>query len=263
MLSTPRERVISHDQRVIGLKIELWCSRCANKPGRLALGGSTKSTLAPKANPGGDPRRRRTKAAIIKAGQQLFGERHPDGVGIDEIIRVSNISKQSFYNHFTDKSELNQEILRIARAEFDALVEDANDGESDAARRVSNGLCVYAAKAVSNPAQCRMFARLIQDQTTLSSDIHAHTLADINQGLKQGRLAVFSPDIGLSFVVGAGHALISRILQDPDPANAVNTAQRIVTLTLRACGLPPLEAELIASGSAERIVRPVIEATGP
>ncbi|WOR15238.1 TetR/AcrR family transcriptional regulator [Hyphomonas sp. FCG-A18] len=217
---------------------------------------TSKSAATLGVNNQGDPRRRRTRAAIIKAGQSLFGECHPDGVSIDEIIRASNIAKQSFYNHFSDKNELNQEILRIARAELDALVEEFNNGELDPARRVANGLCVYAAQALRNPSQSRMVARLTIDDILIGSKTNAHTLADVEEGLKQGRLALFSLEVGLSYIVGAGQALVGRILLDDEPTLAPGNAQRIVTLTLRAFGLPPLEAELIASEASERIVRP-------
>jgi hypothetical protein len=84
---------------------------------------------------------------------------------------------------------------------------------------------------------------------------------DVRAGIADGRLACFSPDTGIAFVIGAALSLGWRVLLDGNRANAPITIQQFVTLTLRAFGLPPIEAELIASQAVDRILRaPATEA---
>lgn len=202
-----------------------------------------------------DPRWRRTREAILRAGEELFGHHQAEGVSIDELVRTAKISKQSFYNHFADKDALGHEILRIARSDVDALVTAANDGQSDPARRLVTGLCVYAKRALSNPTQARLIARLMLDDLGTESETNAHLVADVRAGLSLERLAVFTLETGLSFVLGVGQALIWRIANERHPGLAVTTSQQFCTLTLRAFGLPPIEAELIAAEAADRIIQ--------
>lgn len=203
-----------------------------------------------------DPRRRRTREAIIRAGEELFGHHQPEGVSVDELVRAAKISKQSFYNHFVDKDALAHEILRIARAELDALVSAANEGQSDPARRLATGLCVYARQALRNPNQGGLIARLMLDDVTPDSETNSLLVADVRAGLAQGRLAMFTLETGLAFILGVGQALIWRVLADRQLSLVVVTSQQFATLLLRAFGLPPIESELIAAEAANRIVRP-------
>ena len=202
-----------------------------------------------------DPRRRRTREAIVRAGAELFGLHHPEGVSIDELIRAARVSKQSFYNHFADKDALAHEILRIARAELDEQVDDANRDQGDPARRLAAALCVYARQAMRNPLQGRLIARLPLEDVAADSDTNLRAVADLRAGLAQGRLAILTLDTGLTFVLGAGQALVSRVLLDREPGLVLSVSQQFVTLVLRAFGLPPIEAELIASEAADRILR--------
>ena len=222
--------------------------------------------LAPAVLPDGpsemDPRRRRTRDAIIRAGEELFGKHHPEGVSTDELIRLANVSKQSFYNHFVDKDALAREILHIARADLDGHVDEANRDEKDPARRLATALCVYARQAMRNPSQGRLIARLPLEDLAADSETNSHVVADVRAGLAQKRLAVFTLDTGLTFITGTGQALISRVLMDRQPVVVLSSSQQLVTLVLRAFGLPPIEAELIASEAADRILRQSKEDSG-
>lgn len=207
-----------------------------------------------------DPRQKRTRDAIIRAGQTLFAAEGPENVSTDDLIRTAEISKQSFYNHFVDKDALAKELLRIARAKAGVQVETANHGQKDPARRLANGLCVYAANALREPAYSRLMLRIGLDDLDIASPANTHIVGDMREGLRQGRLSIMTLEAGTSFTIGVGSALVSRLLEHPAPEAAVTLSQQFVTLTLRAFGVDPVEAELIASEAAERIVRPATAA---
>ncbi len=203
-----------------------------------------------------DPRQKRTRESIIRAGRALFAAHGPENVSVDDLIRKADISKQSFYNHFVDKDALARELLRKARAKADLQVEQANHGEKDPAKRLANGLCVYAANALSEPAYSRLMLRIGVEDLRIDSPANAHIVEDMRKGLKHRRLSVMTLETGTSFTIGVGSALVSRLLEQPDAETAVNFSQQMVTLALRAFGVDPIEAELIAAEAAERIVRP-------
>ena len=73
-----------------------------------------------------DPRRDRTREALLTAGRSLFAHRDVDGVSVDEIVAAAAVAKGSFYNHFDDKEGFAREIAASARREAEALVNEVN-----------------------------------------------------------------------------------------------------------------------------------------
>lgn len=206
-------------------------------------------------SPRTDPRWIRTRQAIIEAGEILFGIHPPDGVSVDELIRMARISKQSFYNHFPDKDALARELLRMARSELDRLVTEANADEKDPARRLATGLAVYTFQALEKPHQGQLVGRLMLFDTSAESETNSPVVADVTAGLQQGRLAVFTPETGVGFLLSAGEGLVRRVLDNPEREAAATYCQQYGTLVLRAFGLSPLEAEMIAAEATDRIIR--------
>lgn len=202
-----------------------------------------------------DPRWRRTREAILRAGQELFARHHHSVVSLDELIRLAAISKQSFYNHFADKDELVREILDAARHEFDDLTTAANGDERDPAVRIATGLSTYASQALENPAHARLLAHLLSENISAESETNRPIVADMQLGLDQGRLALYTVETGVAFIIGVGQALVNRVLLDNDRTLAMTSAQRFCTLTLRAFGIAPIEAEMIAARAVDRVFR--------
>lgn len=202
-----------------------------------------------------DPRWQRTREAILRAGQELFARHHYSVVSLDELIRVASISKQSFYNHFVDKDELVKAILETARHEFDALASAANGNEKDPALRIATALSIYAGQALENPAHARLLAHLALEDISAESRTNVPIVADVRLGLDQGRLALFTVETGVAFIIGVGQALVNRVLLDGERSLAMTTAQHFCTLTLRAFGIAPIEAEVIAARAVNRVFR--------
>ena len=202
-----------------------------------------------------DPRWRRTREAILRAGQELFGRHHHSVVSLDELIRLAAISKQSFYNHFNDKDELVEYILDAARREFDELVSAANGDEKDPALRIATGLATYASQALEKPAHARLLAHLLLENISSDSETNVPVVADVRLGLDQGRLALYTIETGLAFLIGAGQALVNRVLLDGDRALAMTTTLQFCTLTLRAFGIAPIEADVVAARAVDRVFR--------
>lgn len=203
-----------------------------------------------------DPRQKRTRDAILRAGQVQFAEHYPEDVSVDDLIRTAEISKQSFYNHFADKEALATEILRVGRADMEIRVEQENRGEEDPARRVANGICVHAALALTEPAQAKLMLRMAMEDLGIESAVNAHIVADMREGLRLHRLSVLTLEAGTALSIGGCCVLVSRLLQGHTSEMAVLISQQMVTLILRAYGLESVEAEKIASEAAERIIRP-------
>jgi AcrR family transcriptional regulator len=199
-----------------------------------------------------DPRWTRTRQAILRAGGELFGKFGLEGINVDDLTEAAGISKQSFYNHFDSKSELAFEIMRLARRDLEAKISIANADETDPARRIARGVCAYARNAWDEPGRSYLIGRLLIDA---EHPLHEGVSSDVELALSSGRLGMFKFETGVTFIAGVTQALVSQIVDYKELSGVVALAQQFVTLLLRAFGLPPPEAELIATQAAERIVR--------
>ena len=102
--------------------------------------------------------KRRTEAAIVAAGLELFAGRGFEGTTVDQIAAAAGISRRTFFRYFADKEELffaeDERLLQV--------VEDTLDGASpgepvlDLARRATRALACFQAayeRWVRDPGQ--------------------------------------------------------------------------------------------------------------
>lgn len=200
-------------------------------------------------------RAERTRAALVAAGQRLFCERPVDAVAIDDIVQAADVSKGSFYNHFTDRDALVREVTAQIRSEVEHAVSRANDGVTDPARRMARAVCVYLRYAVNDPERAGVLVRIHSGHTSTSTPLNKGLVDDVALGLSQGRFSVPTMEAGVLYVLGVAQLALIRVTQEPTMTLAVSLAQQMCTLLLRGLGVPGSEPELIAAQAADEIVR--------
>jgi AcrR family transcriptional regulator len=190
--------------------------------------------------PDRNPRRDRTRLALVRAGQRLFSERPIEVVSIDDIVQAADVGRGSFYNHFTDKDEFEREILAEARREMEAAIAAASHGEPDPALRTVLGVCVSLRFAHEHPARAGLVARQFIRGGYLQSGLNAGVLRDVSDGILARRFTVPTAEIGMLTVLGVASAAMIHSME---------------IVILRALGMQPAEAESIAACAAEIGIR--------
>ncbi|HYC81662.1 MAG TPA: TetR/AcrR family transcriptional regulator [Solirubrobacterales bacterium] len=61
-----------------------------------------------------DPRRRRTVEALLKAAEEAFAARAPEGVTVEEIAAAAGVAVGSIYNNFGSKAGLHAAVVERA-----------------------------------------------------------------------------------------------------------------------------------------------------
>ncbi len=196
-----------------------------------------------------------TREALIDAGLRLFGEVTAVSVSIDDITGAAQVSKQTFYNHFTDKPDLLQAIRASVRADCKTFIDRVNENEPDPARRMARGLCGYTVLALRDRLRGRFIARTLLDELGTDSELNTGVVHDVSLGLAEGRLSALVLDTGVAYTLGITQALVARIVGCTDVAAAVVISQQFGTLLLRGFGVAHGEAEMIASQAADQVVR--------
>jgi AcrR family transcriptional regulator len=199
-------------------------------------------------------RTEKTRAALVAAGRKLFCEHPIDAVAIDDIVREAGVAKGSFYNHFTDREALARAVTALIRADVEHVIDAANMGVEDSARRMVRALCVYLRYAVDDPQGAGVIIRFHTGQA-LEAPLNRGVVSDVTAGLASGRFALASMESGLIYVIGVVQAAFVRVAGDPNLAHAVTLAQQIGALELKGLGVPGPEAESLAAQAADEIVR--------
>jgi AcrR family transcriptional regulator len=188
-------------------------------------------------------RKRRTRAALIKAAQRLIAEGKVN-VPVLEITQAADVGMGSFYNHFDSKEQL-----------FEAAITDVLDAHGAMLDRLT--------ESIDDPAETfatsfRLIGRLFRQRPQESEILLAHgpallssqrglaprALRDIKAGVDAGRFHLDDPELALAMAGGALLGLAQLLRDDPDRDDA--RASDVVTENvLRVFGLSADEAHAV------------------
>jgi AcrR family transcriptional regulator len=200
-----------------------------------------------------DRRRVRTRAALLRAGQQLFSERSVDGVSIDDIVAAADVAKGSFYNHFPDKEALARELSDAARASVEEMAATLSVGVDDPAERVARALCAFARNAAENPVGEGAMLRLFHGAGIPDFPMNRGVRAEVHAGITGGRFTGLSVESGVLLTVGVAQILVARILEQSGRRGAETLTRDLVFGLLRGLGLESASAKAIAAKASADI----------
>ncbi len=191
----------------------------------------------------------------MQAGYELFAERGLHEVSVDDIIEKAAISKQTFYNHFTDKFALARDIYLSIRQQIESEIKIINADVPDPAMKVARGICVYIKTALNDPDHIRFITRMLIQDIGIKDPANLGLMKDLEAGLLAGRFVVRTFETGAAFVLGAAEPLLLSVLANRDKVTAISLTQEFLTLILRGLAVPALEAEQIAAQASNSVVR--------
>lgn len=203
----------------------------------------------------GLPKKLQTRDAIRRAARKLFAAQPVESVSIDSIVAAAGVSKGSFYNHFSSRDEVVEAVVGEIRDVLNAAAVAANANETDAARRVARGVCIFLRSAVEDPEGAAALVRIQGGYLSLEGAYNRPVVDDVAAGLGAGRFSIPTLESGVMLVIGVAQVGLMRIIQEPGLALAVAKAQQMVLLLLRGLGVESGEAGRIAAQVADEIVR--------
>lgn len=192
-------------------------------------------------------KRERTRGEIVAAAERLVAARGLDALSIDEITEEADVAKGTFYTHFADKDALAAAIGKLIRVELEDKITATNEGVTDAAVRMVNGLSSLCAFAIAQPVRARALLRLIPGVVDPDTPINAGIRGDIVMGAKTKRFAVSS--VSAATVATIGIAMSANMHLSGAPRHVPQPfafAAEIVATALTALGLKQTEAQRLA-----------------
>ena len=193
-----------------------------------------------------DPRRDRTRDALLNAGRSLFAHRDVDGVSVDEIVEAAAVAKGSFYNHFADKDVFAREIAASARREAEALVNEVNAGISDPAVAVARALCVFVRFAMQRRDSARTLWRLNTGATMVDAPINRGLVDVVQHGIDEGAFNHVDVETGILLVMGTIVITLRHLFEERVSTEPNEIARRMAAGLLRSIGVTAARADKLA-----------------
>lgn len=188
----------------------------------------------------GERRKAQTRAALIRAAQQLLAEDRTH-VPILEITELADVGMGSFYNHFETKEELFraavESALELQGAVLDVWAEDLEDPAEVFARSYRLTGRLHRVE----PQLSRVLLSHGMGLITAEHGLGPRALRDIKRGCETGRFTVADPYAALLIAGGAALALGQAIHDHPDQDDAALTDQ-VTDGVLRMLGLSAEDA---------------------
>lgn len=195
-----------------------------------------------------DPRRQRTRQALLDAGLALFAELPVDAVAIDEITAKAGVGKGSFYNHFKSREAFATAIIEDIRRDIEEKIQAANRDIPDPAMRVARAIMLYADYAMKMPQQALVMGRADLMQR-IDHELNENMVADIEQGTAEGIFKVGSLEAGKLFLFGGVGMLVLRLAREKDINLSHEICLEMCTLFLCCFGVARDDALKLAKSA--------------
>ena len=202
-----------------------------------------------------EPRRLKTRAALLAAGLKLLADRHIDGISVDDIVRQAGVAKGSFFNHFADKDD-----FALAVAADDSKRRRGQDrrrqsGRGDPALRVAQGICCFVQFALTDRSGAKIFARVHMSSVGADHPLNAGVRSDVALGVGNKRFALASVEAGVICVIGVAQGLLASVVAKRakrDDARALSID--VLTVLLTGFALEVREARRLATLAAASLI---------
>lgn len=183
-----------------------------------------------------EPRRLRTRAALLRAGAELLADRSIDAIAINEIVDHAGVAKGSFFNHFTDKDDFADAIAFGIRQAVEVRIDAANEGVTDPALRISRGIRGFVEFALAEPRDARVMLRRASRAAHADHPLNRGLRTDLAAGAATGQFRIPSIDASVLYVIGVCQTLLAAVVERELEQDAADRLTREV-LAMLLCGL--------------------------
>jgi AcrR family transcriptional regulator len=189
-------------------------------------------------------RKARTRAALLGAARELFAGRGFERTAIAEIAERADIAIGSFYNYFSTKEELLEELLKTELSKQRELLQRRQAQAPDPAEKISIAHRHLVRAAREDPDWAWLMVRLDVPYRAAWATLGHAAEADLSEGIEAGRFEVSNPTLTLTASGGALFAVIQAEL-DGTITSATADSEHAEGV-LRSLGVSPSEAAEIA-----------------
>lgn len=157
-------------------------------------------------------RRAETRAKIIAAAFDMFGEQNGPFVRIEDVVGKAGITRATFYNHFTGIVDLHEALVREVSHDFIVAVTDAINRAPDVREGACLAVRLYLHRARSDPRWAWSMLSISASGFLFGRETHHRAENTVSDGISRNYFVVSSAAVGRDILLGSMFAAVGSIL---------------------------------------------------
>lgn len=191
----------------------------------------------------GAVRRARTRARIVAAAFELFGEEEGLYARIEDVVQRAGITRTTFYDHFSGMGELREAVSFEVTHDFLTAVTETVSRLEDARERAAAAIRFYLHRVRDVPGWGRSMLNLSASGIIFGAETYAQAQQTVAEGMAAGQFTIAESALGRDAVLGTTIAAIATMLRE---ARAEDYPEAVAEIILRGLGVDGTEARAIA-----------------
>ncbi|MEO0061827.1 MAG: hypothetical protein RLZZ08_387 [Pseudomonadota bacterium] len=191
----------------------------------------------------GRDRRLRTRARIIAAAFEIFGEETGLFARIEDVVEEAGITRATFYNHFVGMVELREALTREVTHDFLTSVTSTIAPLADARMRASMAVRFYLHRARNDRRWGWSMLNMSASGQIFGAETYRQAERTVSEGIVDGVFPVVSSVLGRDILLGTTLAAMGSLVRETVPADY---PEAVAGYILHALGVPYDEARHIA-----------------
>lgn len=191
----------------------------------------------------GRQRRARTRAKVIAAAFELFGEEQGLYSRIEDVSQRAGITRATFYEHFSGMAELREAVTYEVTHDFLTAVSHSIQALPDPRERISVAIRLYLDRVRKVSGWGRSMINLSANGIIFGAETFREAEQTVAHAIAAGQLSITDPALGRDAILGTTIAAISTMLREERGADY---PEAVVAMILVGLGVPPGDAGEIA-----------------
>lgn len=201
----------------------------------------------------GAQRRARTRARVIAAAFELFGEEDGLYTRIEDVAQRAGITRATFYDHFSGMADLRDAVTYEVTHDFLTAVSTAILALPDPRERAAAAIRFYLHRVREVPGWGRSMLNLSANGIIFGAETFREAEQTVAQAIAAGQLAVTDTALGRDMILGTTIAAISTMLREERGAAYPETVAAVILVGL---GVGASDAREIANRPLPRLEPP-------
>jgi len=165
----------------------------------------------------GRERRARTRAKIVAAAFDLFGEENGLYSRIEDIAHRAGITRPTFYNHFAGMEDLREALTHEVTHDFLVAVTQTVNTLPDPRDRAATALRYYLHRAREDRRWAWSMINMSANGVFLGSETYRQAEQTVREGIEAGVLTIPSSALGRDIILGSVLAAMTSLVKQVMP----------------------------------------------
>lgn len=162
-------------------------------------------------------RRAETRARIIAAAFEIFGEENGLFARIEDVVEKAGVTRATFYNHFNSMVELREAVTREVTHDFLEAVTTAVSQTPDSREQCTVAVRYYLRRAQKDRRWAWSMLNMSASGEIFGTETFRQALRTITDGVRDGSLSIPNAELGRDILLGATLAAMGSIAKRDMP----------------------------------------------